>query len=72
MNQSHVDPTVDWHGEPHVVRVGVDGILGMAIIVEVFPIVPVTPILCEDLDALGQLMSIASVQDCIHQYILCC
>ena len=72
IGHSHVDPAIGWHGEPHVSRVGVDGILRIAEREEVFLIALVTSILCEDLDALVLAISTAGVQDYIYQHILCC
>ena len=48
---SHHDSTVARHWEPHVVRVGVDGILTIAITIQVL-FISVAPFLCEDLHML--------------------
>ena len=50
----------------------IDDMLCSAERVEVFLIVPVTPILCEDLDMLWYSISNAGVNGCIDQHILCC
>ena len=66
---SHVDHTISWHGEPHVVRVGVDRKLVPSIHVEVFFIIP-GPILCEDLDILIYIIiilrNLTTEKGCIH------
>ena len=69
----HVDPAVGWHGEPQVVRVSVNGTLTPTFHEEILLITSAAPILCEDLDIVcGPIVCSATLQNCIHQHILCC
>ena len=56
---SHHDSTVARHWEPHVVRVGIDGTLSIAIIIQIL-FISVAPFLCEDLHMLTNLVSRAT------------
>ena len=70
LEHSHVDLTVGWHGEPHVLRVCVNGALSPSEHVDIF-LVTLEPVLCEDLDVLPRsFVSFATVNSCIHQHIL--
>ncbi len=68
----HVDPAIDRHGEPHVVRVGVDSILIPSQHVEVFFKTLVTPVLRKYFEMEGVAnISTPTLHYSIDEHILC-